>query len=723
MVVPLSRGYLQRKRVVVTGGGTSRVLVGGAPVRPPSVPLAVRSPYLSTWLPATELTAAAPQFWSGDERGFTGLVRIDGKLYAWAGRPEVSGALVPALTQTSLRVTATRSVFTLAGDGMELAAEWLSPIEPGDLKRQSAPLSLLNVSVSATDGASHDVQVYADLTGEWASSRQSGRITWQFSQTRDNGYWSFGLSNQAELTEYAEMAQWGRVIWGSPAAAGLTYQSGRAADVRGRFVTRGRLANASDEDLHAIGDRRPAFAFARDFGAVGASEQTARFVLGHVRTPLVSYGRPDAVQLIPLWARYWPDWEAMADFALADAADGRSRAVTLDAEIEKAATTVAGPGYSALCALAARQCYGGTELAIGPDGSPWLLGKEISSGGFVNTVDIFDQAYLMWLWLDPDLVPLVMEPILTWCASPGWQTASLWKRIRSWTDSKTRYCVHDLGVYPLASGRAPGDGHQMPIEESAGMLIMAASYARTAGADTARPFLARWRVLWTQWADYLLTQVPTPAKQLTTDDWVGRAYLNPAGGVNLGLKAIIGLVAAGQIATILGDTANAARWAKSAADNVQPWVTLSTDPSGQYLNLEQGRAGTWSCLYNAYYQQVIGEKLVPESVAAAQASFYLTKLTRYGMPLQTSAKDMNKVEWLIYLPAWLRSYPIADELLSRDVAVVNDTPSLVPYPDRYDTSSGIGTRGIQAHPTLGAVFALLAHEAAAGRGGRPDTVE
>jgi Domain of unknown function (DUF4965)/Domain of unknown function (DUF5127)/Domain of unknown function (DUF1793) len=547
-------------------------------------------------------------------------------------------------------------------------------------------------------------------------------MTWQFSQTRDNGYWSVGLGNQAPLTEYAEMAQWGRMIWGSPSGAGLTYQSGCAADVRGRFATRGRLADASDEDLRAVDDRQPAFAFARDFGTVGAREQTVGFLIGHVRTPLVSYGHPDAAQLIPLWTRYWPDWEAMADFALADAADARGRAVALDAKIEEAATTAAGPGYSALCALAARQCYGGTELAIGPDGSPWLLGKEISSGGYVNTVDIFDQAYLMWLWLDPDLVPLVMEPILTWCASPGWQTPSLWKRIPSWKDSKTRYCIHDLGVYPLASGRVPGDGHQMPVEESAGMLIMAASYARTVGADNARPFLDTWKVLWTQWADYLLTQLPRPAKQLTTDDWVVRAHLKPRGGVNLALKAIIGLAAAGQIASILGDTANAAKWSGAAADKLQPWVTLSADPSGQYLNQEQGKAGTWSCLYNAYYQQVIGEDLLPDSVAAMQASFYLSKLTKYGMPLQTGANDMNKVEWLIYLPAWLRSYPIADELLSRNVAFINDTPSLVPYPDRINTSNGIGARGIQAHPTLGAVFALLAGGPRQASGGRPDTV-
>ena len=140
------------------------------------------------------------------------------------------------------------------------------------------------------------------------------------------------------------------------------------------------------------------------------------------------------------------------------------------------ATAAGGSGYAAACALALRQCYGGTELAIGPDGDPWLLGKEISSDGDTNTVDIFDQAFLAWLWLDPELIPLVMAPILDWCASPAWQNSSAWSGI-----PQPYYCVHDLGVYPVASGRVPGNGEQMPIEESAGMLIMAAAYARAVG--------------------------------------------------------------------------------------------------------------------------------------------------------------------------------------------------------------------------------------------------
>ncbi len=698
--------------------GPATVTLGGADVRPPSIPLAVRSPYLSTWLPATDLTSTTARFWSGAARGFVGLVRIDGQPYAWAGEPLLStGAAVTPLTPVSTEVTATRSIFTAGAGGVELVAEWLSPVEPGNLQLQSAPFTLLTVSVSFTDGNSHDVQVYADITGEWASSNEAALIAWQTTSDATGRYWTVGPQSPNPVTETNQMADWGTVIWGTARGSSLTYGSGYSTDVRSEFAAAGSLIDRSDSNFRAINDEQPAFAFAVNFGTSAGSTS---FVLGHVRTPLVSYGQ-SATPLLPLWTRYWPGWQPMTAAFLSGAPSARERATALDEQIEQAATTAAGSGYSAVCALALRQCYGGTELAIGPDGSPWLLGKEISSGGYVNTVDIFDQAFLAWLWLDPDLIPLVMAPILDWCASSGWQDPSAWTGIPSWEDGQNRYCVHSVGIYPVASGRAPGVGEQMPIEESAGMLIMAAAYARNVGASTAEPFLKQWQLLWTQWAEYLMTQVPTPAEQLTTDDWAP-GYKTPIGSVNLAIKAIIGLAAASQIAAIVGDTANATTWSNAATNNVDPWVTLSTDASaGNYLNLEQGATGTWSSLYNAYYEAVIGESLVPEQVAANQASFYLNELTTYGMPLETNAGGLNKVAWLFYLPAWLSSYPIADELISRNVAYVNDTPSLVPYGDRYNTETGVEVTGIQAHPTLGAVFAILAAEGASSLGAAADT--
>ncbi len=690
--------------------GPATVTLGGADVRPPSIPLAVRSPYLSTWLPATSLTGITPQFWNGDPRGFAGLVMIDSVLYAWAGEPQSNGTAVPAMTPVSTEVTATRSIFTASEAGVQLVAEWLSPVEPGDLELQSVPLTLLTVTVSSTDGNPHSVQVYADITGEWASNSESDSITWQTTSDSTGRYWAVELQSQVPLEEPSNMASWGTVIWAAPVAGpSLTYQSGYSATLRNDFGTNGALGNSSDSDFRAINSDQPAFAFAFNFGTTTTAASTS-LVLGHARTPLVSYGSA-ATPLLPWWTQTWSTWQEMTADFITGAPSARTRAIALDAQIETDATTAAGSGYAAACALALRQCYGGTELAISPDGvTPWLLGKEISSDGDTNTVDIFDQAFLAWLYLDPDLIPLVMAPILDWCNSSAWQNPSAWTGI-----SQPYYCVHDLGPYPVAAGRAPGDGEQMPIEESAGMLIMAAAYANMVGASAAEPFLSQWQSLWTQWANYLVPQVPTPATQLCTDDWAP-TYSTSTGSVNLGIKAIIGLAAAGQIATILGDTANATTWWDAATNNIDQWVTLSTDATtGTNLNVVQGATGTWSCLYNAYYQAVIGLSLVPEQVAANEAAYYLNQLTTsgnaYGIELQTDAGNLNKAAWLFYLPSWLSSYPIADALMNCNVAYINDTTSLVPYGDRYNVNTGVEVANIEAHPTLGAVFALLAADA------------
>lgn len=68
--------------------------------------------------------------------------------------------------QTNLRMTSTRSIFTVnAGGKVELTIEFLSPVYPDDLVRQSITSSYVQVSVVSLDGKSHTVQLYADVSG------------------------------------------------------------------------------------------------------------------------------------------------------------------------------------------------------------------------------------------------------------------------------------------------------------------------------------------------------------------------------------------------------------------------------------------------------------------------------------------------------------------------------------------------------------------------------
>lgn len=63
------------------------------PINPPAIPLAVKHPYLNTWLfqgGGTALNSAWPGLWTGNSiTAWTGFVRVDGKAYSWLVRSEV----------------------------------------------------------------------------------------------------------------------------------------------------------------------------------------------------------------------------------------------------------------------------------------------------------------------------------------------------------------------------------------------------------------------------------------------------------------------------------------------------------------------------------------------------------------------------------------------------------------------------------------------------------
>jgi hypothetical protein len=703
------------------------VTVGGAVMRPPSVPLAVSTPYVSTWLPGTDLVGTWPEFWNGAQRGFAGLVRIDGELYTWAGAPVVAGILPAPMTQTSLVVTATRSTFTLEGGGVELVAEWLSPVEPGNPQLQSVPLTLLTITVTAMDGLGHDVQVYADVSGAWVANDPTRKIVWQTSVSTTSRYWSVQLAEQTAYGEDDDMATWGTLVWATERGPAETYQSGSDSSVRSEFAATGRLTCQSDPHFRANDNRQPVFGFASQLPLVSSSPTSISFAVGHARNTPVSYGNvtadADLSGLQALWTAYWPTWQVMTDAFLAGGPATRQRAAVLDAQVEQAATVAYGADYAALCVLALRQTYATTELVIGPQGQPWVFLKEISSGDWTNTVDMLYASAPLWLWLDPAYLAMSIQPVLDWCISPAYQDSPDWEQTALWTGTtsagqtyppvKEKYCPHSLGIYPNAPGLGPDNGEQMPVEESAGMLIMAAGWARTVAPETAATFLAPYQTLWSQWAAFLLTQVPAPSPQLSTDEWLG--FTSEAdwivASVNLGVKAIIGLAAAAQIAELLDHEADATAWRAAATTAVGEWRSASMDPSGHYLNLGQGSAGTWGTLYNAAAELMIGTDLIPRAVADLQASWYQAQISgyAYGMPNQSDDPDNCKVGWLLLTAAWLArydaDYPVIADLIARPAAYLNNTPNLVPFSDRYNPATA-ASNGPKGHP-IGAIFAPL----------------
>lgn len=200
------------------------------PIRPPATPLIVRQPYVSTWVRSQTLAGTWPTFWNGWVKAIAGLVRVDGVPYVFLGAPTgFTGAAPALLPQAGLEVTATRSRFTWLAAGIRLSVDFLSPIEPTDLRRQSVPFGFLSAAVSSADGRGHRVSLFLDISAEWAHGDPNAPVVW----ARDELSTAAGLAtvfsvipaHPQVLTEVNDYPCWGSAIWATLNRPGLTWQA------------------------------------------------------------------------------------------------------------------------------------------------------------------------------------------------------------------------------------------------------------------------------------------------------------------------------------------------------------------------------------------------------------------------------------------------------------------------------------------------------------------
>ncbi len=684
-------------------GEPAPATLAATPIRPPAVPLAVRQPYLSAWLPATLLPGAWPQFWQGSTMQMAGIVRVDGTAYLFMGDPKLAlpapngnhgtahtvHDFPRALDQTALKVSPTCSRFELQAAGVALVVEFLSPIEPGDLKRQSIPLSYVHVSVRSMDGARHKVELYMDIGGDWVSGDRSQKITARLMHAKGVRTWTLQLEQPQPLTEQKEFAAWGSILWATRQHHGLSVQSGYGPAVRGQFARHGSLIAGSDSGPYPIGQHPPVFGFSVDLGQVGATAKRTTFSIGHVRQPAINYlGK----HLAPLWTSYFKGWEEMQEFFHQDADAASERAGRLDAKVVKDARDVGGTAYEGLCVLALRQAYGGTELVQGLDGEPWAFLKEISSDGNVSTVDVLYPAAPVWMYLDPGYLKLLLTPLLAYAEKGGWPGV---------------FAEHDLGAaYPNATGHNDGKEEDMPVEESGDMLILVAALLRCAMAEDAKAFVTEHYRILKQWADFLTRNLPDPGFQNQTDDFAGSI----AHSVNLAIKGIVAVAAMGQIATAANQPEQAAHYRSLAEEYMKFWIQHATDPSAEHLDLTYNGAGggdgTWGTLYNGFADRMLATGLIPESIRKMQAAWYAKVSNAFGLPLQTP-HSYSKTDWEMFTAAWLADEPIEQQLMERVYAYANTTPQRLPFSDWYSSVTG-NSLAFRARPVQGGIFAPLA---------------
>ncbi|KAI1350904.1 glutaminase GtaA [Xylaria sp. FL0043] len=665
-----------------------------SPARPPAIPLAVKAPYLNTWLNAGSdggnggyLAGEWPVLWTQHITAWTGMIRVDGDTYQWMGA--VPNSI--NVDQTEFSYTSTRSTFVMnVGDKVEMNITFLSPVTPNDLKRQSLTFSYLDVDVHSLDGSSHDVQLYADVSGEWASGNNANLIEWDYGTSDGVAYHSFGLQTQTEITETGELPNWGTFYWSTGDSDGLTYQSGPDVDVRGAFKDNGVLPNSKDTNFRAINNNWPVFGFAKDLGSVGGDSVNTLFTIGLTQDNAVQLlGEGTDLTTYPsLWTSYFDSDLDAVTFFFNDYSEASDLATDLDNMVASDSIAAGGQDYLTITSLSVRQTFGALQFT-GTDSDPLVFLKEISSNSDIQTVDVIFPAIPLILYTNPKLLNYLLKPLFLNQENGHYPNTN---------------AIHDLGTFPLAKGYPDGTDEPQPLEECGNMIIMVLAYAqRTNDVD----YLNQHYEILQKWAGYLIDESLIPADQISTDDFAGSL----ANQTNLAIKGIIGLRAMAEISNLTDHADDASSYLDTANSYIDQWQTLGINSAADppHTTLSYGDEDSHGLLYNLYANSLLGfDGFVPQSVYDMQSAFYPTVALEYCVPLDTR-HTYSKTDWQLWAAA-IASEDTKNAFISRIANWINVTPTNRAFGDLWDCITGDYPPGVTfvARPVVGGHFALLA---------------
>ena len=657
-----------------------------APVRPPAVPLIAHDPYFSIWSMDDKLTDGPTRHWTGKPQPLSGLVRIDGKSYRYMGNTPRE---LPALPQTSVTVTATRTIYRFRGAGVALTLTFFTPAFPQDLNLLSRPVTYLSWKVTSDDSKPHDVSLLLDASPLLAVNEDNEAVTWGRLRTASLDELHVGSRDQRVLNRSGDdlRIDWGYFRLCVPRSA--TAETALVPDASESFQQQGTLPANDDAGMpetpreHAA---HPAVVF--PLGNI-----TATPVERHV---LLSYTEGYAIELMerklhPYWQRNNMPVAEMLETAEHQYAELEQRGAKYDAELDHDLAGVGGQDYANLAILAYRQTLAAHKLVADFDGTPYLFAKENSSNGDIATVDVLYPSAPFFLFFNPRLLEAQMTPVMDYAGSSRWRFP---------------FAPHDLGRYPLADGQEYGGGerteeNQMPVEESGNLLILAAALDR---AEPDHHYAEKYWPQLSKWASYVREKGLDPERQLSTDDFAGHLAHN----ANLSLKAIDALGAYASLADALGKHDVARDYRQAAHTMATKWETMARD--GDHYKLAFDVPGSWSQKYNLVWDKLLHLDLFPAAVRDTEIHFYLQHLNKYGLPLD-SRRDYTKLDWEVWT-ATLADNPDQFQQFMAPLALwVNETPSRVPLTDWYDTKTG-KQQPFQARSVVGGIYVKAYNDAA-----------
>lgn len=712
----------------VIGGGLlimGEVMAANSPATitrlAPALPLIVNDPYMSVWATRDHPALSWPEHWSGRKLPLSIVIRVDGSSYTAMG----IGEAIPMLHLKETVVSPCKTAYIYETGGVEFQVQFIAPKDPEDLLTLSLPLTFIELRAHSLDGKEHSVEWFTGIAGEWAPGRANEDV--RVSPISIRGENSIGeeeddkgtedansssgatagfLLEPIEQSPFEEEGDW--PLWGVTAFAslgdprlvdsprgGISSTGARVGFLRGNMTelqdsfASGRLlrdAASRPEDL--IGD---------DFLPIRRSDALAMSVTGltlpgegiaiwrigignvyPVAAVMKDNDKPLGLsRLSYLWTGHFADERELLRYVTQHQDELIEVAAATDRKISNL-TAEFGKSFTFLAELVFRQTLGGYVLVT--DGEEKLmLGKEMSSGGYIQTVDVIFPASPFFLVLNPELLKMQLEPVFRYVESGEWLEP---------------FAPHDLGHYPRAMGQTYPK--PMPLEESGNMVLLAAAvWKETQDVDFIRRHYATLR----GWAEYLAEHGESLEEQLFTDDFTGPS----ANNAHLSLKALLGVAAFARLAEAAGESGDARQFAERARAMRESWLFRAW--AKDHFVRVFGEPGSWSLPYNLLFDEYLGLDVVPREFVEAEIKFLLDRRENYGIPLEERFK-YTKADWLMWLVALSRDPVQRETIMEGILRMLRESPDRVPFTDWYETQDA-RNRGFRARSVMGGVYAAV----------------
>lgn len=678
----------------------------------PAYPLFVKDPNFSFWLTGENANEIDTTFWTGDKKCIYGLLRACGRTFCFLGDFKKA----EKLEQKKIYMTAFSTVTVFENELFELKVEYVSPLPLDNLNVLSMPVcyatyvitpkcELTEVSVCFLmheNTVYHvppqvdDAIVVAEEAPEDPTLYYKGRGTVKGGVVKigEKQAAYFGRRQQLFLSNSSDRVapDWGYMyLYGAESL----FCSQKAVD---RYALTGEFSYELEEDEVCY------IASRNTYGSISTKQE------GHIS---VAFDEVVSIYYFGqfLSGYYFNDGKTIFD-ALAESDekynDILSSLTAFDSKIKENASAF-GPEYINILYASLRQAIAGHKLVQDKNGKLLFLSKECGSNGCIATVDISYPSCPLFLLYAPELLKGMLTPIFEFSKNKTWGY---------------NFAPHDVGAYPFCLGQTYGikesctvlkpsqrdrfiatstmkssselanhplyytypEGNeiynmkrQMPIEESANMLIMSAALYLCCKDKSV---IAEEGKLLNTWADYLMNSELIPADQLTTDDFIG----NVENSVNLAIKVSVALSAYAKSLVELGLLAKDNKYVARAKEISE--LIQNKYGNSKYLPMSyEGDENSYSLKYNLAFDSLLNLGLYSQELKEKEVDKYLEEAKTFGVPLD-SRVSFTKSDWMAWCSILTENPEKRSKLLKLIDEFLKKTKSRVPFGDWYEIKDG-----------------------------------